>query len=86
MGAVIVLFIGLILLGITMSIIGSDNKMAGLQTAGLTLMVVSGVSLGVFLGESLDREFKQPITPTIHIECENGKCDTTYIYKFEEKK
>jgi hypothetical protein len=86
MGVVIGIFIGLILLGVVMSIIGADKKIEVLQVAGLTLIVASSIALGSIKGEKVDRKVKQPIKPIVHVECENGKCDTTYIYKFEEKK
>lgn len=38
-------------------------------------------SLGVLTVYELGIKSDKPLTPSVEIECKDGKCDTTYIYK-----
>ena len=38
-------------------------------------------SLGVLTVYELGIKSDKPLTPSVEVECTDGKCDTTYIYK-----
>ena len=39
------------------------------------------VVMGAIFGSEISKSSKKKITPKIKVECENNKCDTTYIYE-----
>lgn len=41
-----------------------------------------GLALTVTLNTCVGFHRKQPVQPTIQVECTGGVCDTTYVYKF----
>lgn len=45
---------------------------------GLLLMAMISMSLSKMVGYKRHT----PVQPIIQVECSNGVCDTTYIYKF----
>lgn len=45
------------------------------------LLMVSSIGLGVKLERTSGVSGNKPINPKIRIECVDGQCDTTYIYK-----
>lgn len=55
------------------------------ENKDLTVVVVLGlialVVMGIIIGENFPKSSKKKITPKIKVECENNKCDTTYIYE-----
>jgi hypothetical protein len=53
---------------------------------GLIILTASMLGLGVEFGLQVNQTVKHKIEPTIKIECVDNKCDTTYIYKFNEVK
>jgi len=74
-------------LGIGAVIVGADKEDDRLIGVGLSASTGASLLLGMLLGMEATRTVKQEIKPSIHIECVDGKCDTTYIYEFklEEK-
>ena len=74
----------LIIIGMVMVAYGyiedEDNYLLG----GLTICILSALSLGITLGANSNFRVKQPATPKIKIECVDNKCDTTYIYNFKD--
>jgi hypothetical protein len=50
----------------------------------LLAVMVSAFALGVTLERGI-WETKEPVVPTIRVECLNENCDTTYIYNFNTK-
>ena len=81
--AVYIIFILLGVLGIGMVIVGSGKEDDHLTVAGLLASTIASIILGMLLGMEATRTSKQPIKPSIRIECVDGKCDTTYIYEFK---
>ncbi len=73
----------LVILGIGMVIIGAANEDDRLISVGLATTVIASLLLGMLLGMEATRTSKQPIKPSIKIECVDGKCDTMYIYEFK---
>jgi hypothetical protein len=49
------------------------------------LTVLFSVMLGIISGLEKPRTTKTPVNPSIEIKCVDGKCDTTYVYKFDEE-
>ena len=44
-------------------------------------MTAFGLLIGLLLGEEIGVRTDKPIKPSIVVECKDGKCDTTYIYR-----
>ncbi len=53
---------------------------------GLIIFTASMLGLGIELGEREDKQVNKKIEPQVKIECVDNKCDTTYIYVFNEEK
>lgn len=51
----------------------------------LAMLILASVMLGVSLHASKDVESKDLVNPSIEIKCVDGKCDTTYVYKFNQE-
>lgn len=51
----------------------------------LALLVLVSILLGGSLLSETGVKKDKPITPSIETKCINGKCDTTYVYKFNEE-
>jgi ABC-type transport system involved in multi-copper enzyme maturation permease subunit len=49
----------------------------------ILLVVLVGISIIAGSKFSNKKELKKPITPSLHIECNSSKCDTTYVYEFK---
>jgi hypothetical protein len=71
------------LIGIVTVIGGAAQEHDVLVSAGLATLAISSLILGMLLGMEATRTSKQPIKPSIKIECVDGKCDTMYIYEFK---
>jgi hypothetical protein len=80
-----IIFTLLGLIGIGTVFIGAANEDDHhyLISVGLATLAISSLILGMLLGMEAYRTSKQPIKPSIKIECVDGKCDTTYIYEFK---
>ena len=78
-----IIFILLGVLGIGMVIVGAAKEDNHLISVGLATSVIASLIIGMLLGMEAYRTSKQPIKPSIRIECVDGKCDTTYIYEFK---
>lgn len=52
---------------------------------GLTLAIFSSAIAGYNISKEEGLKTSYIITPKVHVVCENGKCDTTYIYRFKTK-
>jgi len=49
----------------------------------IILLATLVVTCIIFGSETSNKkELKKPITPSLHIECDSSKCDTTYVYQF----
>ena len=81
--ALYIIFILLGVLGIGMVIVGAAKEDNHLISVGLATSVIASLIIGMLLGMEAYRTSKQPIKPSIRIECVDGKCDTTYIYEFK---
>lgn len=46
----------------------------------MRLLVMMLFVTGIVIGNDYPKSSKKKITPKIKVECENNKCDTTYIY------
>lgn len=78
-----IIFTLLVIIGIGMVVVGAAKEDDHLIVAGLLTSVGASLILGMLLGMEATRTSKQPIKPSIRIECVDGKCDTTYIYEFK---
>ena len=63
-----------------------DREMIGLFLFMLAVITIIGMVIGSDIQLEIGTQSKKPIKPTIKVECINGKCDTTYIYKTKEQK
>jgi len=87
---IIFLFALLILVGAIMTVVGYAFKTEGdgensLFIAGLTLTALFSFGLGVIIASKGGFKVKHPVKPSVEVLIKDGKADTTYIYKFEEK-
>ena len=74
--------VGLILITLILMYIFVDER----ENVGFFMFfLISLVLISIVLGAELSQEFttKYKVKPIVHIECNNSKCDTTYIYKFK---
>lgn len=74
--------VGLILIALILMYIFEDER----EHVGFFMFfLISLVLISIVLGAELSQEFttKYKVKPIVHIECNNSKCDTTYIYKFK---
>lgn len=51
----------------------------------ITIGFLIGYILSAIIIAKIDRKHivKTPVTPSLKIKCDNNKCDTLYVYKFE---
>jgi hypothetical protein len=56
-----------------------DDK--GFYNFLILTMTAFGIIIGLLLGEEIGVRTDKPIKPSIVVECKDGKCDTTYIYR-----
>jgi disulfide bond formation protein DsbB len=49
------------------------------------LLMFLSLLMGAYLAEENGVRSNKPIKPSIVVECKDGKCDTTYIYKGGEQ-
>jgi multisubunit Na+/H+ antiporter MnhB subunit len=61
-----------------------DKEMIGLFLFMLAIITIIGMVIGSDIQLETGTYSKKPIKPIIKVECTNGKCDTTYIYKTKE--
>lgn len=79
------LVLGLVILALIILYYTDDDRdaLALFIFSVFTLVLVSSI---VGYNVHTQYEVKQQVKPTIKVVIENGKSDTTYIYKFEEEK
>jgi uncharacterized membrane protein len=66
-----------LIVGITLIYkLDEEKDFAVVVMLGLVALVV----IGMVIGEYFPKSSKKKITPKVKVECENNKCDTTYIY------
>lgn len=80
----------LVFVGVLMMLIGYTLKVEydtdhSLFLAGMTLALVCMFALGGYWFYKQEHKIKYQIKPSVEIVIKDGKADTTYIYKFEEK-
>ena len=80
-----IIFILLGVLGIGTVVVGAAKEDSHLVSVGLATSIIASIILGMLLGMEAYHTSKQPIKPSIRIECVDGKCDTTYIYEFKSE-
>lgn len=74
--AALIIAVGLIV-GITLIYkLDEEKDFAVVVMLGLVALLV----MGMRIGEDFPKSSKKKITPKVKVECENNKCDTTYIY------
>lgn len=79
------LILGLSMLGLVfLYVLDNDRKAAPLFVVLLFVLMVLSVKVG--FEAHTQYQVKQQVKPVIKVITENGKSDTTYIYKFEEEK
>jgi hypothetical protein len=61
-----------------------DRDQIGLFLFMLAVITIIGMVIGSDIQLGIGTQSKKPIKPTIKVECTDGKCDTTYIYKTKE--
>ncbi len=61
-----------------------DRDQIGLFLFILTIITIIGMVIGSDIQLEIGTQSKKQIKPTIKVECTDGKCDTTYIYKTKE--
>jgi len=85
-GALICLgFVALILIVIGYSVkTDEDDDGLNMFIVGLVLLVLASLGIGLELGLEADKIVNKKIKPQVKIECVDEKCDTMYIYKFNE--
>jgi hypothetical protein len=78
----------LILFGIFgVSLIMSDKDDSKTKSfLGVVVLIISFIGGFFSVLRVYEFELKKPIKPTIKVKCIDGKCDTTYIYKFNDTK
>lgn len=68
---------GFLIVGITLIYLFDEEKNhVVVVTLGLMILTV----MGTIIGNESPKSSKKKITPKIKVECEDNKCDTTYIY------
>lgn len=68
---------GFLIVGITLIYLLDEEKNDGvIVTLGLVILT----AMGTIIGNESPKSSKKKITPKIKVECEDNKCDTTYIY------
>ena len=78
-------FMGVIMMLVGYALKVEGDKENGLFIAGMTLALVSMFILGGYWFYRQEHKVKYQIKPSVEIVIKDGKADTTYIYKFEEK-
>ena len=73
--------VGLILITLILLYIFDDERSGGFFMFALISLVLFSIVLGAELSQEFTTKYK--VKPIVHIECNNSKCDTTYIYKFK---
>ena len=74
----------ILIISISMIYIGFEKRKSYLFQFGSYFLISSSIYLGSSI-EKRNQESKHIITPKVHVVCDNGKCDTTYIYRFKTK-
>lgn len=69
----------IIMLGILVICIFGDKLEYNVPV--ISLLLVTLFVVGVLVGNDYPKSSKKKITPKIKVECEDNKCDTTYIYE-----
>ena len=62
-----------------------DNDGRNTFIFGVFILSLSMIAIGVIIGANEIKRSKHKITPVVKVECMNSKCDTTYIYSFEDE-
>lgn len=65
--------------------INEDKDSNGMFIAGLIMTIIFSAGLGYSISKEYGFETNYIITPKVHVVCDNGKCDTTYIYESKTK-
>ncbi len=71
--AAIILMVGILLT----YLFDKQKDYTGVVGLGLIALLI----MGILIGNEAPKSSKKKITPKIKVECENNKCDTTYIYE-----
>ena len=78
-------FAALLLIVISYSVkTDDDDDGITMFITGLIILTASMLGLGVELGLQAEQQVNKKIEPQVKIECVDGKCDTTYVYKFNK--
>lgn len=68
----------ILMVAVTIGYLYDEKK----DSAPFILLGLAGILVvGVLLGNESPKSSKKKITPKIRVECEDNKCDTTYIYE-----
>jgi hypothetical protein len=67
---------------IVMYIADEENDNLPLYLTSLLVLILAGMAVGSELPSKFIVKHKKK--PIMHVECNGSKCDTTYIYKFNQ--
>jgi hypothetical protein len=80
-------FAALLLIVISYSVkTDDDDDGVTMFIVGLVLLVLVSLGIGLEMGLQSNKQVKHKIEPQVKVECVDNKCDTTYIYVFNEEK
>jgi len=85
-GLLILAVLSVIMLGISYAIkTDGDDDGRNMFLFAVFALALSMLAIGVLMGENETKHSKHKVTPVVKVECMNNKCDTTYIYSFEDE-
>lgn len=78
-----VFIIVLLFVWLTLNVLDLDDD-KGFYNFLILIIAAFGLIIGLLLGEKIGVRSNKPIKPSIEVQCKDGRCDTTYIYKIDE--
>ena len=64
-------------------VINVDSDKNAMFLAGLITTTIFSAGIGYCMSKEDGLKTSYIITPKVQVVCDNGKCDTTYIYRFK---
>jgi hypothetical protein len=77
---------GCLLLIVSYNIKQDNHKDDSMFLVGLLFLILGMFTTGFEYGQKKIQHTTKKIEPTMVIQCKANKCDTVYIYEFNEKK
>ena len=74
--------LGIVCIIVLVGVLSVDNKkQKDLFSFLVSVLMFLCFLLGVLMVDEVGIKSDKPLTPSVKIECKDGKCDTTYVYK-----